>query len=73
MVFTAKIGNFAIGTLTIATTGTLDVTNGAFTSAGPITASSGILHGVTGNLVFKGVQNLATGTFTENITGKLCA
>jgi len=73
VVFSAKIGPFAVGTLTSPQTGSLNVTNGAFTSSGPITASTGILSGLGGNLTFTGVQNLTTGTFTENVTGQLCA
>ncbi|MET0327024.1 MAG: hypothetical protein ABW219_17545 [Ilumatobacteraceae bacterium] len=73
IVFTAMLGPYPIGTLTITTTGTFDTQSGAFTSSGPITASSGILRGVTGRLTFAGIEDLTTHRFTETVTGTLCA
>jgi hypothetical protein len=60
------------GTLTVNLTGTLDVSTGAFNATGPITGGTGKLAGATGTLSFSGVENLATGAFTETITGTLC-
>jgi hypothetical protein len=65
--FTAKHG-----TLTASVAGTLDVVSGAFNASGPVSAGTGNLAGVTGTLTFGGVENLATGAFTETITGTLC-
>lgn len=33
---------------------------------------TGKLAGATGNLTLTGVENLATGAFTETITGTIC-
>jgi hypothetical protein len=67
VVFTTKHG-----TLTATVTGTFDVATGAFTASGPVTAGTGKLAGATGILTFAGVENLATGAFTETITGTIC-
>lgn len=69
IVFTARA---RLGTLTIATAGTVDITTGAFQSAGSVTGGTGLLRGVSGDLVFTGVQDLTTGSFTETVTGQLC-
>jgi hypothetical protein len=69
IVFTA-LGN--LGTFTVTALGTVDVSTGNFQSAGPVTASTGLLSGTTGHLVFVGNENLTTGAFTETITGQLC-
>ena len=60
------------GTLSANVTGTFDVTSGAFNASGPVSAGTGNLAGTTGSLTFAGVENLATGVFTETITGTLC-
>jgi hypothetical protein len=73
VVFTAKFREITLGTLTIATTGPFDTVSGEFTLAGPITGSTGILRGVTGTIKLSGVQNFIDGTFTETVTGTLCA
>ena len=62
-----------IGTLTAQLTGTLDAATGVFGADSTIESGTGLLRGVTGNLRFDGVQNLVTGSFTETITGRLCA
>ena len=59
-------------TLTVSVTGTLDIATGAFSSSGPVTASTGKLAGATGNLTLNGVENLSTGAFTETIDGQIC-
>ena len=60
------------GTLTVTVNGTFDTSSGAFTASGPVTASTGKLAGATGALTFSGVENLSTGSFTEDVTGNIC-
>jgi hypothetical protein len=60
------------GTLVANVAGTFDVTTGAFTASGPVSGGTGNLAGATGTLTLSGVENLATGAFTETITGTLC-
>jgi hypothetical protein len=60
------------GVLVAAVRGTFDVTSGAFTASGPVSGGTGMLAGVTGILTLAGVENLATGAFTETITGTIC-
>ena len=60
------------GTLTVTVTGTFDVSSGAFVSSGPVTASTGKLADATGTLTLNGVENLSTGSFTEEVTGNIC-
>ncbi len=60
------------GTLTAQVTGTLDVTTGAFMSTSGSLTGSGAYRGVTGDLTLTGAEDLATGAFTESITGQLC-
>jgi hypothetical protein len=67
VVFTTKHG-----TLTANVTGTFNVATGEFLASGPVSAGTGNLAGATGILTFAGVENLATGVFTETITGTLC-
>ena len=67
VVFTTKHG-----TLSVSLVGSFDVTSGAFNATGPITGGTGKLAGTTGTLAFAGVENLATGVFTETITGTVC-
>ena len=59
-------------TLTVTVTGTLDVVSGAFSASGPVTDATGKLEGATGSLSINGIQDLATGTFEEDITGEIC-
>ena len=68
--FTARFG---LGTLTVSASGSVDVTTGVFAAAGPITAATGALRGTSGALTFRGTENLSTGSFTETVTGQLCA
>lgn len=60
------------GTLTVSVTGTFDVAGGKFRTEGPVTASTGKLAGATGSLVLDGIEDLATGTFIEDVNGSIC-
>ncbi len=60
------------GTLTATVAGTLDLATGAFSATSSSLSGTGKLAGASGSLVFNGVENLATGTFTEVITGSIC-
>jgi hypothetical protein len=60
------------GTIVATVAGTFDVTTGAFTASGPLSSGTGSLAGITGTLTLTGVENLATGAFTETISGTLC-
>jgi hypothetical protein len=60
------------GTLTLGLVGTLDVSTGRFSATGLVTAGTGIFAGATGSLRLDGVQNLATGSFTETVRGTIC-
>jgi len=60
-------------TLTATVTGTLDVASGAFEASGPVTDATGKLSGATGTLIFTGVEDLSTGSFTEQVSGSICA
>ncbi len=60
------------GTATATVAGTFDVGNGDFVASGPVTAATGQLAGMTGTLVLDGNEDLATGKFTEVVTGLVC-
>ncbi len=60
------------GTATVSAAGTFDVATGDFLSSGPVTASTGQLAGMTGTLVLDGNEDLATGKFTEEVSGLVC-
>jgi hypothetical protein len=60
------------GGLTADVAGTFNGATGAFSASGPVSAGTGHLAGASGTLVFAGVENLATGAFTETITGTIC-
>jgi hypothetical protein len=62
-----------LGTLTAQVASTLDVATGAFSATSSSVTGSGLLARVTGSLAFNGNENLATGSFAETITGRLCA
>ena len=71
--FTGTITFFVNGgTLTATLTGTFDVTTGAFEATTTSISGTGKLAGATGTLTPKGVEDLATGDFTETITGEIC-
>jgi hypothetical protein len=59
-------------TLTVSLTGTFDVATGAFVTTGPVMSSTGKLAGATGTLTLDGVQDLASGRFTEEVNGLIC-
>lgn len=62
----------APGTLTAQVAGTFDVASGAFRATSTSMAGTGLLRGVSGSVTLAGVEDLATGRFTETITGRLC-
>ena len=61
-----------LGTLTAQVAGSFDVASGAFHAASTSLAGSGLLRGVGGSVTLAGVEDFATLTFTETITGRLC-
>ncbi len=60
-------------TLTVTVAGTFDVASGAFSASGPVTAATGKLAGATGELTLSGVEDLSDGSFTEDVSGNICA
>jgi hypothetical protein len=60
------------GTLTAQVAGTLNVATGAFSATSSSVTGTGLLARTSGTLTFNGNENLATGSFTETITGRLC-
>ncbi len=60
------------GTLTAPVTGTLDTATGEFVSSSSSVSGYGVYAAVVGSLTFRGTENLATGAFTETISGRLC-
>lgn len=59
-------------TLTVPVSGSFDVSIGNFVVSGSIASATGKLAGATGTLMLDGVEDLATGKFTEEISGLLC-
>ena len=59
-------------TLTAVFAGKIDLATGESSASGPVTGSTGKLSGATGNLSFSGTLDLATGIFTEDLTGLIC-
>jgi hypothetical protein len=59
-------------TLAAEVAGTLDLASGAFNATTSSLSGTGKLAGATGVLVFAGVENLLTGTFTEVVAGRVC-
>ena len=59
-------------TLTANLVGTLDVVSGVFSAASSSISGTGKLAGATGSLSFSGVENLATGAFTDVVSGSIC-
>jgi hypothetical protein len=59
-------------TLTAALTGAIDVASGAFSATTTSITGTGKLDGATGSLLLSGIENLATGSFREDITGEIC-
>lgn len=60
------------GTLTVGIAGTFNVATGEFRASGPVTGGMGELAGATGSLRFAGVEDLASGRFTETVKGRIC-
>jgi hypothetical protein len=60
-------------TLTAQVSGTLDVTTGEFNATTSSISGTGKLAGATGRLSLNGIEDLATGSFTEDVTGEVCA
>ena len=59
-------------TLMVSVSGMFDTSSGAFDASGPVSASTGKLAGASGNLSFAGVEDLSTGSFVEDIDGRIC-
>jgi hypothetical protein len=60
-------------TLSAQVSGTLDLATGEFNATTSSISGTGKLAGATGSLSFNGVEDLSTGSFTEDITGEVCA
>jgi hypothetical protein len=60
------------GTLTATLTGSLNVVTGEFTATTTGMSGTGQLAGVTGQLTLRGVEDLSTLAFTEDVTGEIC-
>jgi hypothetical protein len=60
-------------TLTATVAGTFDVATGAFSATSSSLAGTGKLAGATGSLALAGVEDLSSGSFTETVTGEVCA
>lgn len=60
-------------TLAAQVSGTLDVATGEFNALSLSISGTGQLAGATGSLSFNGVEDLLTGSFTEDVTGEICA
>lgn len=69
--FTAGVP--ALGGFTVEAAGKVDISTGEFESEGDVDAGTGVFRGVTGHLAFTGTEDLSNATFTENISGRLCA
>ncbi len=52
--------------------GTLDLATAAFSATSSRHSGTGKLAGASGSLVFDGLENLATGPFTDVVTGSIC-
>jgi hypothetical protein len=59
-------------TLTAHVSGTLDVATGKFQATTSSISGTGKLAGATGSLSFRGVEDLSTGSFTEEVSGEIC-
>jgi hypothetical protein len=60
-------------TLTAQVSGTLDVATGEFNATTSSISGTGKLAGATGSLSLNGVEDLLSGSFTEDVTGEICA
>lgn len=62
-----------LGELVVPITGSFDLGSGAFHAEGAIASGTALLAGATGELVFDGVEDFASATFVETVTGDVCA
>lgn len=60
------------GAIALSVVGTFDLATGEFMASSTAVTGFGRFRGVEGMLVLSGVQDLASGAFTETITGELC-
>lgn len=60
-------------TLTAQVQGRVDLATGIFAATSVAVTGTGAFRHVSGDLTFRGTENLSTGAFTETITGRLCA
>ena len=60
------------GTLTASLNGSLNVVTGEFAATTTGMSGTGQLAGVTGKLTLRGVEDLSTLAFTEDVTGQIC-
>jgi hypothetical protein len=60
------------GTLTVSVVGTFNAATGLFEATGQVVHGTGMFAAASGMLTFVGVEDLATGRFTQTITGTVC-
>ena len=60
------------GTLTVSVVGTFNAATGLFQATGQVVHGTGAFAGASGMLIFVGVEDLASGQFTQTITGTVC-
>jgi len=60
------------GTLTLSLVGTFNQATGAIEATGQVVAGTGVFAHATGTLMFVGVEDLTTGSFSNTITGTVC-
>jgi hypothetical protein len=70
IVFVARHGG---ATLTAQVQGNVDLSTGVFEARSRDISGTGVLSGLSGRLTLRGTENLATGTFSETIIGRLCS
>jgi len=60
------------GTLTVSIVGTFNQATGALETTGHVVGGTGVFANATGALMFVGVEDLTTRSFTNTITGTVC-
>jgi hypothetical protein len=60
------------GGATASVAGTFNVSTGVFSADGPVSDSTGKLSGASGDVSLVGLEQLADGSFREDITGTIC-
>lgn len=65
--------NTRYGKFTVDSTGWMDISDGTFESSGPIRAGTKHFKGAKGTLKFVGKADIASGDFTDKVTGRICA